>query len=82
VVSILSAVSLLLFAHFSNIVVYIVGANREESLHKIFKGGLHFTDHKTHLWTVTKVNCVRSFLRYMLHGGIDTDSKKAGEGLT
>jgi len=62
--------------------VYIVGANREESLHKIFKGGLHFTDHKTHLWTVTKVNCVRSFLRYMLHGGIDTDSKKAGEGLT
>lgn len=59
-----------------------MGANREESLHKIFKGGLHFTHHKTHLWTVTKVNCVRSFLRYMLHGGIDTDGKRAGESLS
>ena len=61
--------------------VFIIGANREEALHKIFKGGLHFTDHKTHVMTVTKVNCVRSFLRYLVHGGRDVNGKTAGSGL-
>ena len=61
--------------------VFIIGANREEALHKLFKGGLHYTDNKTHLWTLTKVNCVRSFLRYLVHGGVDSQGNKAGQGL-